>query len=38
MKIPEFVQKLGLLSTTIYDVSEIQTNLIQKNSQKKTNK
>lgn len=40
MKIPQFVKNLRLLSTKICDVSEIQTNLIQRKIRKKrqTNK
>lgn len=40
MKIPQFTEKLGLLYTKICDVSEIQTNLIQRKIRKKrqTNK
>lgn len=35
MKIPEFTGKLRLLYTKICDVSEIQTNLIQRKIRKK---
>ena len=35
MKIPQFTKRLGLLYTKICDVSEIQTNLIQRKIRKK---